>query len=89
VLEVEETEEQSYADRPDRSARAAFDDTKTYKEREVAMRAIECPCGHHLEGADDEELVRLAREHVEAHHPEMDRSDEQLRARVAADAYDV
>jgi hypothetical protein len=20
------------------------------------MRAIECPCGHHLEGADDEEL---------------------------------
>jgi hypothetical protein len=27
------------------------------------MRAIECPCGHHLEGADDEELLRLAREH--------------------------
>ena len=47
------------------------------------MRAIDCPCGHHLEGADDEELVRLAREHVEAHHPEMERSEEQLRARVA------
>ena len=27
------------------------------------MRAIDCPCGHHLEGADDEELFRLAREH--------------------------
>jgi predicted small metal-binding protein len=53
------------------------------------MRAIECPCGHHLEGADDEELVRLARRHVEEHHPEMERSDEQLRARVAADAYDM
>jgi hypothetical protein len=26
---------------------------------------------------------------VQSHHPEMDRSDEQLRARVAADAYDV
>jgi predicted small metal-binding protein len=90
VLEVKETEdEQGNANPPDGSARAGFDDSKAYKDREVAMRAIACPCGHHLEGADDEELVRLAREHVEAHHPEMDRSDEQLRARVAADAYDV
>jgi predicted small metal-binding protein len=53
------------------------------------MRAIDCPCGHHLEGADDEEIVRLGREHVESHHAEMQQSDEQLRARVAADAYDV
>jgi predicted small metal-binding protein len=53
------------------------------------MRAIECPCGHHLEGADDEELFRLAREHVDRDHPEMQRTDEQLRERVAADAYDV
>jgi MFS family permease len=54
-----------------------------------AMRAIECPCGHHLEGADDDELFRLAREHVDRDHPEMQRTDEQLRDRVAADAYDV
>ena len=54
-----------------------------------AMRAIECPCGHHLEGADDDELFRLAREHVHREHPEMERTDEQLRERVAADAYDV
>ena len=53
------------------------------------MRAIDCPCGHRLEGADDEELFRLAREHVVNHHPEMQRSDEQLRERVAADAYEV
>jgi predicted small metal-binding protein len=53
------------------------------------MRAIECPCGHHLEGADDAELFRLAREHIDRDHPEMDRSDEQIRQRVAADAYDV
>jgi MFS family permease len=53
------------------------------------MRAIECPCGHHLEGADDEELFRLAREHVDTDHPEMQRTDEQLRERVAADAYDL
>jgi predicted small metal-binding protein len=53
------------------------------------MRAIDCPCGHRLEGADDDELFNLARKHIEEHHPEMERSDEQLRARVAADAYDV
>ena len=53
------------------------------------MRAIDCPCGHRLEGADDEELFRLAREHVDRDHPEMQRTDEQLRERVAADAYDV
>ena len=53
------------------------------------MRAIECPCGHHLEGADDEELFRLAREHVDRDHPEMERNDDQIRERIANDAYDV
>ena len=53
------------------------------------MRAIECPCGHHLEGADDDELFQLAREHVDQDHPEMQRTDEQLRERIAADAYDA
>ncbi len=53
------------------------------------MRAIDCPCGHHLEGEDDEELFRLAREHVDRDHPEMQRTDAQLRERIAADAYDL
>jgi hypothetical protein len=53
------------------------------------MRAIDCPCGHHLEGADDEELFRLARGHIDRDHPEMDRTDEEIRQRVAADAYDL
>jgi hypothetical protein len=53
------------------------------------MRAIDCPCGHQLVGSDDDELFRLAREHVDRDHPELERTDEQLRARVAADAYDV
>ncbi|MDP8942988.1 MAG: DUF1059 domain-containing protein [Actinomycetota bacterium] len=51
------------------------------------MRAIDCPCGHRLEGADDQELFRKAREHVDREHPEMERTDEQLRSRIAADAY--
>ena len=53
------------------------------------MRAIECPCGHHFEAAGDEELFRLGRDHVDRDHPEMTRSDEQIRARIAADAHDV
>jgi MFS family permease len=68
---------------------APTDQSRPNDLKEAQMRAIDCPCGHHLEGADDEELVRLARQHVEEHHPEMERSDEQLRARVAADAYDA
>jgi predicted small metal-binding protein len=53
------------------------------------MRAIDCPCGHHLEGENDEELVQKAREHVDSDHPEMERTDEQLRELIAADAYDA
>ena len=53
------------------------------------MRVIDCPCGHRLEGAGDEELFGLAREHVDRDHPEMQRTDDELRQRVAADAYDV
>jgi MFS family permease len=53
------------------------------------MRAIDCPCGHHLEGTDDAELFRLAREHVDRDHPEFQRSDDELRSRIVADAYDV
>ena len=53
------------------------------------MRAIGCPCGHHLEGADDAELFHKARAHVDRDHPEMERTDEQLHERIAADGYDV
>jgi predicted small metal-binding protein len=53
------------------------------------MRAIDCPCGHRLEGADDEELFRLAREHVDQEHAELQRSDDELRKRISNDAYDI
>ena len=53
------------------------------------MRAIECRCGHHLEATDDEQLFRLAREHIDRDHPEMQPTDDQIRQRVAADAYDA
>jgi predicted small metal-binding protein len=53
------------------------------------MRAIDCPCGHYIEAADDEELFRLAREHIDREHPEMQRTDEQVRDRIRLDAYDI
>ena len=53
------------------------------------MRALDCPCGHRLEADDDEQLFRLAREHVDTEHPEMQRTDEEIRARIASDAYDA
>ena len=53
------------------------------------MRAIDCPCGHHREAADDAELLRLCREHIAEYHPDMQRTDEQIRERVAADAYEA
>jgi hypothetical protein len=53
------------------------------------MRVIDCPCGHRLEAETDEDLFRLAREHIDRDHPEMERTDEQLRQRVAADARDA
>jgi hypothetical protein len=53
------------------------------------MRVIDCPCGHRLEGADDDELFRLAREHVDREHADMRRSDEQIWERIHADAHDV
>ena len=58
-------------------------------DQEDDMRAIECPCGHHFEAADDYELFRLCREHVDRDHPGMERTDEEIRDRIAADAYDV
>jgi hypothetical protein len=51
------------------------------------MRDIDCPCGHRFEAADDDALFRLCREHVDRHR-ELQRTDEPLPARIAADAYE-
>lgn len=56
-------------------------------DEEDEMRAIDCPCGHHLEATDDAQLLRLCREHIADHHPDMQRTDEQIRERIATDAY--
>jgi predicted small metal-binding protein len=55
--------------------------------KEYEMLAMDCPCGYHIEAADEEELFEKAREHVDRDHSEMDLSDEQLRGILAEGAY--
>jgi hypothetical protein len=45
-------------------------------------RVIDCPCGHQLRAEDDEALFHAARRHVAEHHPDMQRTDEQLRQTI-------
>jgi hypothetical protein len=52
------------------------------------MRAVECPCGEHLEGNNDEVLFKAAREHADEDHPD-EYEDWQLRQLVTTGAYDT
>ena len=58
-------------------------------DQEDDMRAIDCPCGHHLEATDDVELLASAASTSQTTTPDMQRTDEQIRERVAADAYEA
>lgn len=51
-------------------------------------RVIDCPCGHQLIGASDDDLFVLARRHVNEHHPGMQRTDEDLRQLIRERAHD-
>ena len=53
------------------------------------MRVIDCQCGTTLKAANDEDLAKVVRDHVDESHPEMDLSDEQLKEMVAEQAYDA
>ena len=64
-------------------------DTSRVNNQEERMRGIDCPCGHQFQAETDAELFGLCREHVDREHPEMERTDEQIRERIGADAYDV
>jgi predicted small metal-binding protein len=53
------------------------------------MRVIDCDCGHTLQAANDDDLVKQARAHVDEDHPDMQLTDEQVRELVASKAYDA
>lgn len=52
------------------------------------MRALDCDCGQHLEGTDDQKLFDEAQKHVNRDHPEMQPNAERIREIVAEKAYD-
>jgi predicted small metal-binding protein len=51
------------------------------------MRVIDCDCGHTLQAANDEDLFKVAREHMDQEHGDLKLSDEQLQARIQEQAY--
>jgi hypothetical protein len=51
------------------------------------VQAMDCACGEHLEAADDEELFRVVRLHVDQHHPDLQLTDEHVRVLIEANAY--
>lgn len=52
-------------------------------------RIVNCPCGHTRTGKDDEELFSLAKQHVEEHHPDSSRSEDEIRELVSQMAQDA
>lgn len=52
------------------------------------MRIVDCSCGHQPRATTDEELFHATRQHIVAHHPGMERTDDQLRGMISARAHD-
>lgn len=53
------------------------------------MRVIDCECGRTLQAANDDDLQKAAREHVDRDHPDMQLTDEQVRDLVSERAYEA
>lgn len=53
------------------------------------MRAIVCPCGHRMEAANDAELYKVVRRHVDEHHPELNLSKDDITAMIKEKAYSL
>lgn len=52
-----------------------------------AMRVIDCDCGVTLQAANDDDLARYVREHLDTDHPDTEMDDEAVRGFVADKAY--
>jgi hypothetical protein len=54
------------------------------------MRVIDCDCGATLQAANDDDLLKAAREHVDRKHGDEDKlTDEQVQQLVAERAYEA
>jgi len=53
------------------------------------MKVIDCDCGRTLQAANDDDLAKQTRAHVDEEHPDLDMSDDQVREFVASKAYEA
>lgn len=53
------------------------------------MRVIECHCGDVVQAANDEDLIKELRRHIDSEHPGSQSSDEELSALIQRKAYDA
>ena len=53
------------------------------------MRVIDCDCGATIQAANDDDLLKAAREHVDQKHPEVKFTDEQVQNLVTEKAYEA
>jgi hypothetical protein len=53
------------------------------------MRVLDCDCGQTLQAANDDDLVKQTRAHVDERHPDLDMNDDQVRELVATKAYEA
>lgn len=52
------------------------------------MRAVDCPCGEHIEAQNDTKVLEEVKEHADETHPG-EYSEADLRLMVNTTAYDV
>jgi hypothetical protein len=53
------------------------------------MRVIDCDCGQTLQAANDDDLFKQTRAHVDEEHPDTEMTDEQVRELVSSRAYEA
>jgi predicted small metal-binding protein len=53
------------------------------------MRVIDCDCGQTLQAANDDDLFRVVREHLDQEHSNTQLTDDQVRQFVADQAYEA
>ncbi len=61
--------------------------TSPFQEGEI--RAADCSCGYHVEGADADELFDQLQIHIDQAHPEEEFTDDQIADLLANNSYTV
>jgi len=52
-------------------------------------RRLVCPCGHPMQAANDEDLYKIVRDHVDEQHPERNFSRDDIMKLIKQEAEDI